>query len=99
MREAPAVGGPAPRKPRLARLTHFCLLFQQIEHVLHVDEVGLDHPARRVLAGAPLRSWENSNGPQSGDGRVRLPVVGAKPVEGHVQLDDVGAEQHVVPNL
>lgn len=30
---------------------------------------------------------------------IRLPVVGAKPVERHVQLDDVGAKQHKVPDL
>lgn len=26
--------------------THFCLLLEQVEHILHVNEVGLDHPAR-----------------------------------------------------
>lgn len=37
--------------------------------------------------------------PEQVRARVRLPVVGAKPVEGHVQLDDVSAKQHKVPNL
>lgn len=31
--------------------------------------------------------------------RDGLPVVGAKPVEGHIELDDVGAKEHKVPNL
>ena len=80
-------------------LTHFCLLFQQVKHVLHVDEVGLNHPARIGLVGAPLGSWGDNSAPGQVRAGIRLPVVGAKPVERHVQLDDVGAKQHKVPDL
>uniref|UniRef100_A0A3Q2LGQ7 Zinc finger AN1-type containing 2B n=1 Tax=Equus caballus TaxID=9796 RepID=A0A3Q2LGQ7_HORSE len=42
---------------------------QQVKHVLHVNEVGLDHPAGRVLVGAPLRSWEKNGAPRTGEGQ------------------------------
>ena len=51
-----------------------------------------------MKAGAPSRTEREQCTLQMKAG-VRLPVVGAKPVERHVQLSDVGAEEHEVPDL
>lgn len=52
-----------------------------------------------MKAGAPSRTEkEQCTLSRRGTG-VRLPVVGAKPVERHVQLSDVSAKEHKVPNL
>lgn len=48
----------------------------------------------------PLRgAGDISECPRRGRVGGQLPVVGAEPVERHVQLDDVGAKQHEVPDL
>lgn len=78
------------------------LFFKKFEHVLHVDEGILDHSAvkhEHSLQQEQKQTTCNSDHSISSHYVLVLPVVGSKPVEGSVELDNVGAKQDVVSNL
>lgn len=76
---------------------YLLLFFKQFKHAFHVDERVLDHSAEKQT--------KNTQKINSSIFSIKvhvhffLPVVGAKPVERSVQLDDVGTEQDKISNL